>query len=98
MKVFIAGAGEVGFHIASSLVKEGHDLVIIERDPDKVRRLEKLLDVLVVRGDASNPQILRAHGIENAQLFFAVTNDDPANLLAGMTARKLGAARSVVRL
>jgi len=98
MKVFIAGAGEVGFHISTSLVREGHDLVIIERDRDKVRRLEKKLDVLVVRGDATNPQILRANGIENASLFFAVTNDDAANLLAAMTARKLGAARSVVRL
>ena len=98
MRVFIAGAGEVGFHIASSLLKEGHDLVIIELDPEKVGRLQKSLDVLVVRGDASNPQILRAHGIENAHLFFAVTNDDAANLLAGMTARKLGVDRSVVRL
>jgi trk system potassium uptake protein TrkA len=98
MKVFIAGAGEVGFHISTSLVREGHDLVIIERDRDKVRRLEKKLDVLVVQGDAANPQILRANGIENAKLFFAVTNDDAANLLAAMTARKLGAETSVVRL
>jgi trk system potassium uptake protein TrkA len=98
MKVFIAGAGEVGFHISASLVREGHDLVIIERDREKVQRLEKLLDVLVVQGDASNPHILRANGIETADLFFAVTNDDPTNLLSALTARKLGAARAVVRL
>ena len=46
MRIFIVGAGEVGFHIASSLIKEGHDLVIVDRDRDKVKRLEKTLDVL----------------------------------------------------
>ncbi len=98
MKIFIAGAGEVGFHIASQLSKEGHDLVIIERDRDKVKRLEKRLDALTVQGDACNPQILRTRGIGSADLFFAVTNDDAANLLAAVTARKLGVARAVARL
>ena len=98
MRIFIVGAGEVGFHIASSLSREGHDLVIIEGDREKVHRLEKSLDVLAVHGDACNPQILRSQGIENADLFFAVTNDDPVNLLSAITARRLGASRSVVRL
>lgn len=98
MRIFIAGAGEVGFHIASSLSGEGHDLVVIERDQEKARRLVRTLDVLVVEGDACNPQILRSRGVAGADLFFAVTNDDPVNFLSALTARKLGAARCVVRL
>ena len=51
MKVFIVGAGEVGTHIASALSREGHDLVVVERDKEKVRQLQSQLDVLAVRGD-----------------------------------------------
>jgi trk system potassium uptake protein TrkA len=98
MKIMIVGAGEVGVHIASSLVGEGHDLVIIERDPKKVAHLQKTLDLLAVTGDGCNPQTLKAHGVESADLFFAVSNSDSVNLLAALTARKYGAERCVVRI
>jgi trk system potassium uptake protein TrkA len=98
MRIFIVGAGEVGFHIASSLTKEGHDLVIIERDKEKVDRLQGLLDVLAVAADGCNPEILKSRGVDGADLFFAVSNDDAANVLAALTAKKLGAERCVVRL
>lgn len=98
MKIFIVGAGEVGVHIASSLIREEHDLVIIERDPKKVARLESTMDILAVCGDGCNPKVLQAQGVASADLFFAVSNDDAANLLAALTARRLGAGRSVVRI
>jgi trk system potassium uptake protein TrkA len=98
MRIFIVGAGEVGFHIASSLVHEGHDLVIIEKDPDKIGRLQSTLDVMVVQGDGCNPEILRARKVSDADLFFSVSNDDGANLLAALTAKRLGADRCVVRV
>ena len=98
MRVFIVGAGEVGIHIAQSLVREGHDLVVIERDPAKVARLQASMDVLAVAGDGCNPKILRDHGVHDAELFFAVSNHDSVNLLAALTARSLGAARCVVRV
>ena len=46
MKIFIVGAGEVGIHIASSLVREGHDLVVIERDAKKVESLQRSMECL----------------------------------------------------
>jgi trk system potassium uptake protein TrkA len=98
MRVFIVGAGEVGTHIASALSREGHDLVVVERDKEKVRQLQSQLDVLAVRGDGCNARILETHGVERADLFFAVSNDDAANLLCALTARKLGAPRCVVRV
>jgi len=98
MKIFIVGAGEVGEHIASSLVREDHDLVIIEMDPQKVARLQSTMDILAVVGDGSNPALLEAHGIGRADLFFAVSNDDASNMLSALTARSLGAARCVVRI
>jgi len=98
MRILIVGAGEVGVHIASSLVREGHDLVIIERDAKKVARLQNSLDLLAVTGDGCNPQTLKVHGVENADLFFAVSNSDSVNLLAALTARKYGTDRCVVRV
>lgn len=97
MKIFIVGAGEVGFHIAGSLSQEGHDLVVIESSPERVQALQSL-DVLAVSGDGCNPDILKNHGVEYADLFFAVSNDDRANLLAALTARRMGAARCLARL
>lgn len=99
MRIFIVGAGEVGVHIASSLAREGrHDLVVIERDPAKVERLQSSLDLLAVLGDGCNPAILESNGVRGADLFFAVSNDDAANLLAASTARSLGAGRCIVRI
>jgi trk system potassium uptake protein TrkA len=98
MKIVIVGAGEVGVHIASSLVREQHDLVVIERDAKKVSRLQASLDILAVAGDGCNPRILRAHGVDSADLVFAVSNDDAANMLAALVAKRMGAGRCVVRI
>jgi trk system potassium uptake protein TrkA len=98
MKIFIVGAGEVGVHIASSLVREGHDLVIIERDERKVADLQSRLDILAVAGDGCDPHLLRDRGIADADLFFAVSNNDAVNMLSALTARSYGAKRAVVRV
>ncbi|MCP3979666.1 MAG: Trk system potassium transporter TrkA [bacterium] len=98
MRIFIVGAGEVGIHIASSLVREGHDLVMIERDREKVTSLERAMDVLAVAGDGCDPKLLRRHGVTDADLFFAVSNDDAVNILSALTARSYGAKRCVVRV
>ncbi|ANM30059.1 hypothetical protein ABI59_11465 [Acidobacteria bacterium Mor1] len=98
MRIFIVGAGEVGYHIASSLCGEGHDLVVIERDAERARRLHKELDVLVVTGDGCDARVLKQNGVGDSALFFAVSNDDASNLLAAATARRLGAGKCVVRV
>jgi trk system potassium uptake protein TrkA len=98
MKIVIVGAGEVGTHIASSLRREGHDLVIVERDSKKVSLLQSTMDILAVVGDGCNPRLLKDRGIDGADLFLAVSNDDAVNLLASLTARSLGAKRCVARL
>lgn len=98
MRIFIVGAGEVGIHIASSLVREGHDLVVVEKDRKKVAALQSSMDLLAVHGDGCNPQLLKHHGIGNADLLFAVSNDDATNVLASLTARSLGAKQAVVRV
>lgn len=98
MRIFIVGAGEVGIHIASSLVLEGHDLVIIERDAKKAADLQSSMDLLAVHGDGCNPRLLKKHGIDSADLLFAVSDNDATNILASLTARSLGVKQAVVRI
>ena len=98
MRIIILGAGEVGTHIAASLSREGHDLVVIERDATKVAEMQSSMDVLGVTGDGCNPELLKKHRIEDTDLFFAVSDSDSANLLGALTARRMGVKRAVVRV
>lgn len=98
MRIFIVGAGEVGFHIAGSLAREGHDLVVIEADAKQSKKVQAELDVLGIHGDGCQPQLLRQHGVDNADLFFSVSDSDAVNLLAALTARSLGSKQCIVRL
>ncbi|HSF19031.1 MAG TPA: Trk system potassium transporter TrkA [Vicinamibacteria bacterium] len=98
MRIFILGAGEVGFHIASSLVHEGHDLVVIEQDAERVQRLQSELDVMAVHGDGCQPLLLQQYRVDHADLFFGVSDSDAINLLSALTARRMGARKCVARL
>ncbi len=98
MRIFILGAGEVGYHIASSLSLEGHDLVVIEADAERAQRVQSTLDVMSVAGDGCEPDLLLKYGVKNADLFFSVSDSDTVNLLAALTARRLGAKRCIARL
>jgi len=93
----VMGAGEVGSHLARSLSKD-HEVAVIELDPDKARRLEEEVDVLVVEGNGAHPGVLEAAGVADCELFMAVSSSDEANLAAANLAKFLGASRTVVRV
>ena len=65
MKILIVGAGEVGFRIASHLAHENKDVVVIDNDPEAVRRVSERIDVQVIAGSGSNPVLLEEAGIKN---------------------------------
>jgi len=94
----VMGAGEVGYHLARSLSQEDHDVVVIDRDPARVERIGEELDVLVVPGNGAHLPVLQQAGVDRADLFMAVSSSDEANLAASLLAKRLGAARSVVRV
>jgi len=96
MRIVIAGAGEVGYNLAKVL-SEHHDVFVIESDEEKVENL-KNLNVSVVHGNSANIQVLKSAGIEDADVFLAVTGDDEVNLLSGIFARKFGAKKVIVRV
>jgi trk system potassium uptake protein TrkA len=94
----VMGAGEVGFHLASTLSQEGHSVVVIERDPAKRERVEEALDAAVVLGNGAHVPVLEAAKVDKCDLFMAVSSSDEANLAASLLAKRLGARRTVVRV
>jgi len=82
LKIIIVGAGEVGFHIASHLAYENKDVVVIDSNPDAIRRVSEKIDVQVLAGSGSSPVVLEAAGIKEAEILLAVTNSDETNLVA----------------
>ena len=98
MRIILIGAGVVGFHLAQRLSVEGHDISVIDADPNLVRRIDEKMNVLAVLGDASSPSVLRKAGAEGADLVIAVTDRDNTNLVCSKIARKMGARKIVVRL
>lgn len=89
MRIIIVGAGEVGFHIAQKLSEENQDVFLIDKDPEKVRRLTENLDVQAILGSGTSPNTLRDSGIEAAEMLVAATDSDEVNLIACLLARHL---------
>ncbi len=89
MRVIIIGAGEVGYHIAKKLSEENQEVVLIDKDPTKIRRINENLDVQSLLGSGTSPQALRGAGIEEAELLVAATDSDEVNLIACLLARNL---------
>ena len=98
MKIIIAGAGKVGHSVAAMLAQEGHDITIIDRDPETIQLLSNELDVICVEGSATNAETLREAGAETADLLMAATQHDETNMLCGITARKLGTQHVIARI
>lgn len=86
MKTIIIGAGEVGVHIASQLIEEQKDVVIIERDRETARRVNDMLDCLVITGEGTNVECLMEAGIEKAHIFVAATSIDEVNMVSCLVA------------
>ncbi len=98
MNIAVIGAGEVGFHLADILSREGHRVSIVDSDPSKSRRLMESLDVQVVVGDGTRAEVLNSAGVSKADLAVVVTDTDRTNMLACALASRLGAKRTILRL
>lgn len=99
MKIIIVGAGEVGFHIASHLVFENKDVVIIDKDPSAIRRISENIDAQVLIGSGSSPLVLTEAGIKEAEILLAVTDSDETNLVACLVANIISpATKKIARI
>ncbi|MEZ5741571.1 MAG: Trk system potassium transporter TrkA, partial [Burkholderiaceae bacterium] len=89
MKIIILGAGQVGSSVAQALANEANDITIIDRDAAVLRNLQERMDVRIVAGHASHPDVLMRAGIEDAELILAVTNSDETNMVACQIAHSM---------
>ena len=89
LKIVIVGAGEVGFHIAQRLSEEQKQVVVIDQNPDKLRRIEDNMDVQTVLGSGSIPSVLKNAGAGDAAIFLAVTDSDETNIVACLFANTI---------
>jgi trk system potassium uptake protein TrkA len=92
-RLIVAGAGNIGRRLASAL-EQKYRVKLIERNPTRAREIAERLDLaIVLHGDAADEDLLLEENIENTDVFCAVTNDDEANILSAMLAKRLGAKR-----
>lgn len=98
MKIIIAGAGEVGTHLAKLLARENFDTMLIDEDPMKVKDLEANYDLMTYIGSPTSIKALTEAGVSNADLFVAVTPSESVNMTACMLAANLGAKRTLARI
>jgi len=96
VKVAIAGAGSVGTAIAADLFANGHDVLVLEQDPDLVERLRPTLGITWVAADACEVSSLDAAGLSTADVVVAATGDDEDNLVISLLAKQEFAVPRVV--
>jgi len=98
MRVIVVGAGEVGFHTAERLALEGHDVVLVESQRDRLREVEERLNVLALHGSGARADTLEEAGIRGCDVFIAVTDVDEVNMVACLLAREYGVPTKIARV
>lgn len=98
MKVVIAGAGEVGTHLARMLTNENHDIVLLDDSPEKLSQIGGEVDLMAITGSAHSFQDLKRTGLAKSDLFIAVTPFEERNVLACSMASYLGVGRTIARI
>jgi K+ transport systems, NAD-binding component len=94
MKILIAGAGEVGYHLARLLTKESHSIVLIDTRAKILSRADNEMDLLTIQGNAYSLSVLDKAGIAEADLLIAVTSSETTNLTIATLGKQLGAKKN----
>ncbi len=99
MHIVIAGAGQVGYHIAKQLSEEKKNIVLIEKNREKAAFASENLDCMVINGEATNVDTLKDAGCDKADMFIAVTNSDEINIISCLLASsKFKVPKKIARL
>jgi trk system potassium uptake protein TrkA len=98
MKIVIAGAGDVGFHLAKLLSNESQDTFVIDSNSKKLKYIDEHLDVITLKGDATSLKTLKEVGIGQADLLLAVTESQNTNLTVAALSKKLGVKKTIARI
>ncbi len=98
MRIIIIGAGTTGKNLAGRLCSVGHDVIIVDNNPETLANIDSEIDVLAVEGDGSTPAVLQEAEVAKADLVAAVTSRDEVNILACCWARNAGVKHTIARI
>ncbi|MBQ9743171.1 MAG: Trk system potassium transporter TrkA [Ruminococcus sp.] len=98
MKIIIAGCGKIGESLIGALVKEGHDVIAIDKDSEALSEIINIYDVIGVCGISTDCEVLAEAGADKADMFIAVTGTDELNMLSCYIAKTLGAKHTIARI
>ena len=100
MRIVIAGAGEVGSHLAKMLSNESNDITVIDSDQGRLDSLSAIADIVTVNGNSSEIGVLREAGVHEADLFIAVnpSESQDVNIVSAILAKKLGSRKVTARV
>ncbi len=96
--IVIAGAGDMGYHLAEQLSYDDKDIILIDSDREVLDYVSSKLDVLTVQGDATSFEVLQRANVSNASMVLAVTTSEKTNLVTAVLAKQLGAKRVMARV
>lgn len=99
MYVIIVGAGKVGYYLAKTLIKEGHEVLVLEKDRKRIESLTEDLGEVIIHGDGCEIRTMDEVGMGRANVVVAVTGDDEDNLvICQMAKRKFEVPRTIARV
>ncbi|EAZ82570.1 Trk system potassium transporter TrkA [Algoriphagus machipongonensis] len=98
MNIVIAGAGDMGYHLAEQLSYDNKDITLIDTDREVLEYVASKLDVLTVQGDSTSFEILQQANVTRASMVLAVTTSEKTNIVTAVLAKQLGAKRVMARV
>lgn len=98
MRILIVGDGKVGHTLATELLREGHDITIIDQNDEVIRKTEDTLDVLCIHGNCANVATLMEAEADRADILIAATASDEVNMLCSLISKKLGTKFTIARI
>ncbi len=98
LRIIIVGGGKVGATLVEQLIREGHDITIVDKSPQRIQLLTGMFDVMGIVGNGASYSVLMEAGIEEADLIIAVTDSDELNLLCCTVAKRVGGCAAIARV
>ena len=98
MRIIVIGAGKVGSTLAFQLVKEGHDIVVIDTNEERLSALQNMSDIMTLCGNGAKAEVLMEAEAGQSDIVIAATSADEVNILACFIARKIGAPKTIARV
>jgi trk system potassium uptake protein TrkA len=98
MRIIIAGAGEVGTHLAKMLSNENHEIIIIDPEESRLKPIDSSLDVLTREGSSTSVNLLKDVLSKRTDLFIAVTHSEDTNITSAILAKRFGAVKTIARI